>query len=63
MIASTCLAVALVPVFYVEIQTWVEKRQAKHDAKVAARLAAHERAMAAENARSQASSIPDQSTT
>ena len=45
MIASTCLAVALVPVFYVEIQTWVEKRQAKHEAKVAARLAAHEQAM------------------
>jgi HAE1 family hydrophobic/amphiphilic exporter-1 len=52
MIASTCLAVALVPVFYVEIQTWVEKRQAKHEAKLAARLAAHlvahERALAAE---------------
>lgn len=50
MIASTCLAVALVPVFYVEIQTWVEKRQAKHEARVAARLAAHEQAMANENA-------------
>ena len=49
MIASTCLAVALVPVFYVEIQTWVEKRQAKHEAKAAARLAAHERAMADKN--------------
>lgn len=49
MIASTCLAVALVPVFYVEIQTWVEKRQARHEAKVAARLAAHELAMKNEN--------------
>lgn len=48
MIASTCLAVALVPVFFVEIQEWVERRDAKHEAKKAARLAAHERAMAAE---------------
>ncbi len=56
MIASTCLAVALVPVFFVEIQTWVEKRQAKHDAKVAARLAAHERTMAAEKNRAEGDS-------
>jgi hypothetical protein len=48
-------------VFYVEIQTWVEKRQAKHDAKVAARLAAHERAMAAEKAQAQERSTPNQS--
>jgi hypothetical protein len=57
------LAVALVPVFYVEIQTWVEKRQAKHDAKVAARLAAHERAMAADKAQTQNNTTSDQSPT
>ncbi len=62
MIASTCLAVALVPVFYVEIQTWVEKRQAKHDAKVAARLAAHELTMAAEKNRTEGNSTSGSAT-
>ena len=35
MIASTCLAVALVPVFYVEIETFFEKRDKKKAEKVA----------------------------
>ena len=30
MLASTCLAVVFVPVFYVLIQTWYEKKRAKH---------------------------------
>ena len=33
MIASTCLAVALVPIFFVEIQNMTLKRQAKRDQK------------------------------
>jgi len=33
MIASTCLAVALVPVFYVEIETYFENREKKKAAK------------------------------
>jgi HAE1 family hydrophobic/amphiphilic exporter-1 len=33
MIASTCLAVALVPVFFVEIQNMTLKRQAKREQK------------------------------
>jgi HAE1 family hydrophobic/amphiphilic exporter-1 len=36
MIASTCLAVALVPVFFVEIQNMTLKRQAKREQKVLA---------------------------
>ncbi|HAT8971318.1 TPA: MMPL family transporter, partial [Legionella pneumophila subsp. pneumophila] len=30
MLASTCLAVVFVPVFYVLLQTWQDKRKAKH---------------------------------
>jgi len=33
MIASTCLAVALVPIFYVEIETFFENRAKKKEAK------------------------------
>ncbi|KGP64270.1 transporter [Legionella norrlandica] len=33
MLASTCLAVVFVPVFYVLLQTWQEKRKAKHNQK------------------------------
>jgi HAE1 family hydrophobic/amphiphilic exporter-1 len=33
MIASTCLAVALVPIFYVEIETFFEKRANKKSSK------------------------------
>jgi HAE1 family hydrophobic/amphiphilic exporter-1 len=33
MLASTCLAVVFVPVFYVMLQTWQEKRQARKTAK------------------------------
>jgi HAE1 family hydrophobic/amphiphilic exporter-1 len=36
MIASTCLAVALVPVFFVEIKNMTLKRQAKRDQKALA---------------------------
>jgi len=35
MIASTCLAVALVPVFYVEIETFFENRDKKKAEKIA----------------------------
>ncbi|WED43920.1 efflux RND transporter permease subunit [Legionella cardiaca] len=34
MLASTCLAVVFVPVFYVLIQTWQEKRRAKKNANI-----------------------------
>jgi HAE1 family hydrophobic/amphiphilic exporter-1 len=33
MIASTCLAVALVPIFYVEIETFFENRAMKKEGK------------------------------
>ncbi|QWD77523.1 efflux RND transporter permease subunit [Polynucleobacter sp. MWH-Svant-W18] len=37
MIASTCLAVALVPIFYVEIETFFENREKKKQEKIEAR--------------------------
>ena len=42
MIASTCLAVALVPVFYVEIETFFENREKKKAEKIAQQKAVKE---------------------